>query len=73
VTERTGTILLTDLVQDPVPETTTSERSEKVDADADAPPIVLEEKQLLAVVLRKLDAGAPRKSRIQVDDASALI
>ena len=25
------------------------------------------------MVLRKLDAGAPRKSRIQVDDASALI
>ncbi|HTB58345.1 MAG TPA: 3'-5' exonuclease [Polyangia bacterium] len=65
--------MLTDLVQDPVPETTTPERSENVDADADAPPIVREEKQLLTVVLRKLDAGAPRKSRIQVDDASALI
>ena len=65
--------MLTDLVQDPVPETMTPERSENVDADADAPPIVREEKQLLTVVLRKLDAGAPRKSRIQVDDASALI
>jgi len=65
--------MLTDLVQDPVPETTTSERSGNVDADADAPEIVREEKQLLTVVLRKLDAGAPRKSRIQVDDASALI
>ena len=65
--------MLTDLVQDTIPETTTPERSENVDADADAPPIVREEKQLLAVVLRKLDAGAPRKSRIQVDDASALI
>ena len=32
-----------------------------------------EEQQLLEVVLRKLDAGAPRKTRIQVDDASALI
>src|SRR3954471_12085373 len=73
VTERSGTIMLTDLVQDPVPETTTPERSENVDADADAPAIVREEKQLLTVVLRKLDAGAPRKSRIQVDDASALI
>src|SRR3954471_8686958 len=73
VTEPTGTIMLTDLVQDPVPETTTPERSENVDADADASPIVREEKQLLTVVLRKLDAGAPRKSRIQVDDASALI
>ena len=65
--------MLTDLVQDPVPQTTTAERSENVDADADAPPIVREEKQLLTVVLRKLDAGAPRKSRIQVDDAGALI
>jgi len=71
--------MLTDLVQDPVPQTTKPERSENVDsdadasADADAPPIVREEKQLLAVVLRKLEAGAPRKSRIQVDDASALI
>jgi len=65
--------MLTDLVQDPVPQNTTPERSENVDADADAPPIVREEKQLLTVVLRKLDAGAPRKSRIQVDDASALI
>src|SRR3954463_5951527 len=73
VTERSGTIILTDLVQDPVPETTTPERSENVDADADAPAIVREEKQLLTVVLRKLDAGAPRKSRIQVDDAGALI
>ena len=69
--------MLTDLVQDPVPHPTTPERSENVEtdtpADADAPPIVREEKQLLTVVLRKLDAGAPRKSRIQVDDASALI
>ncbi len=71
--------MLTDLVQDPVPHTTTPERSENVDSDADAPPdadapaVVREEKQLLAVVLRKLEAGAPRKSRIQVDDASALI
>ncbi len=71
--------MLTDLVQDPLPHPTTPERSENVDADAeaqadaDAPSIVREEKQLLTVVLRKLDAGAPRKSRIQVDDASALI
>src|SRR3954471_22487043 len=73
VTERSGTIMLTDLVQDPVPETTTPERSENVDADADAPAIVREEKQLLTVVLRKLDAGAPRKTRTHVDDASTLI
>ena len=38
-----------------------------------APPIVREEQQLLDVVLRKLDGGTPRKARIQVDDASALI
>jgi DNA helicase-2/ATP-dependent DNA helicase PcrA len=36
-------------------------------------PIVTEEQQLLAVVLRKLDAAAPRKSRAPVDDASSLI
>jgi DNA helicase-2/ATP-dependent DNA helicase PcrA len=41
-------------------------------ADADAPPIVQEELHLLDVVLRKLDGGT-RKTRIQVDDASALI
>ncbi|HVV17438.1 MAG TPA: 3'-5' exonuclease [Polyangia bacterium] len=38
-----------------------------------APEIVREEEQLLSVVLRKLDGGAPRKGRIQVDDAGALI
>jgi len=38
----------------------------------DAPPIVREELHLLEVVLRKLDGGT-RKTRIQVDDASALI
>ncbi len=65
--------MLTDLVQDPVPHTTAPERSGDVDSDAAAPEIVREEKQLLTVVLRKLDAGAPRKTRIQVDDASALI
>jgi DNA helicase-2/ATP-dependent DNA helicase PcrA len=36
-------------------------------------PIVAEEQQLLQVVLRKLDAAAPRKSRAPVDDASSLI
>src|SRR5579863_7641531 len=79
MTEGSRRIMLTDLVQDPIPQTTTPERSENVDAaadaqaDADAQPIVREEKQLLTVVLRKLDAGAPRKARIQVDDAGALI
>ena len=70
--------MLTGLVQQP-----TSDSSDAADggapvgaaaAEADeAPPIVREEQQLLEVVLRKLDAGAPRKARIQVDDASALI
>jgi DNA helicase-2/ATP-dependent DNA helicase PcrA len=36
-------------------------------------PIVAEEQQLLGVVLRKLDAAAPRKSRAPVDDAGSLI
>jgi DNA helicase II / ATP-dependent DNA helicase PcrA len=65
--------MLTDLVQDPQPQTTPPEASPSVDDDAGAPAIVREEKQLLTVVLRKLDAGGPRKTRIQVDDASALI
>jgi DNA helicase-2/ATP-dependent DNA helicase PcrA len=61
-------------VQDqPQPQPASPEASRNVEADADAPEIVREEKQLLSVVLRKLDAGAPRKTRIQVDDASALI
>jgi DNA helicase-2/ATP-dependent DNA helicase PcrA len=59
-------------VQDqPQPHPTSPEASRNVDDDA--PEIVREEKQLLSVVLRKLDAGGPRKTRIQVDDASALI
>ncbi|HEY6475978.1 MAG TPA: 3'-5' exonuclease [Polyangia bacterium] len=65
--------MLADLVQDPQSQTTPPEASGNVEDDADAPEIVREEKQLLSVVLRKLDAGGPRKTRIQVDDASALI
>ena len=63
--------MLTDLVPDPQPHPTPPEASGNVEDDA--PEIVREEKQLLTVVLRKLDAGGPRKTRIQVDDASALI
>ena len=61
-------------MQDPSPQSTpaTSGEATGVD-DAEAPEIVREEKQLLNIVLRKLDAGSPRKNRIQVDDASALI
>jgi DNA helicase-2/ATP-dependent DNA helicase PcrA len=40
--------------------------------DPDLPPIVAEEESLLRIVLRKLDEG-PKKSRLQVDDAGALI
>jgi DNA helicase-2/ATP-dependent DNA helicase PcrA len=40
--------------------------------DHDIPRIVAEEDSLLKVVLRKLDEG-PKKSRLQVDDAGALI
>jgi len=40
--------------------------------DPDLPPIVAEEESLLRVVLRKLEEG-PKKSRLQVDDAGALI
>ena len=40
--------------------------------DHDIPRIVAEEDSLLQVVLRKLDEG-PKKSRLQVDDAGALI
>jgi DNA helicase II / ATP-dependent DNA helicase PcrA len=64
--------MLTDLVNDPnvqsAPATPAPEQ-----ASAEAPDIVREEEQLLTVVLRKLDGGAPRKGRIQVDDAGALI
>jgi DNA helicase-2/ATP-dependent DNA helicase PcrA len=42
------------------------------DKDDETPPIVAEEESLLRVVLRKLDAGQ-KKTRLQVDDASALI
>src|SRR5262245_15769484 len=42
------------------------------ETDDGPPPIVREEQQLLEVVLRKLDS-VTRKTRIQVDDASALI
>ncbi len=40
--------------------------------DPDLPAIVAEEESLLRVVLRKLEEG-PKKSRLQVDDAGALI
>jgi DNA helicase-2/ATP-dependent DNA helicase PcrA len=43
------------------------------EAVAEVPPIVGEEQHLLQIVLRKLDAAAPRKSRAPVDDASSLI
>jgi DNA helicase-2/ATP-dependent DNA helicase PcrA len=42
------------------------------DSPPSVPPIVEEEESLLRVVLRKLDSQ-PKKSRLQVDDASSLI
>ena len=72
--------MLTDLVQHPSSDTADSAPDETGRADGmpeaageAPPPIVREELQLLDVVLRKLDGGTPRKARIHVDDASALI
>ena len=80
VTSRRGAIMLTDLLENPNP--TAQAGSNAEDAGPAAPasppvpavsPIVVEEEQLLDVVLRKLDGGAPRRTRVQVDDASTLI
>jgi DNA helicase-2/ATP-dependent DNA helicase PcrA len=64
--------MLTDLVSDPSLHATSADPPDPA-PEARAPLIVREEEQLLSVVLRKLDGGAPRKGRIQVDDAGALI
>jgi DNA helicase-2/ATP-dependent DNA helicase PcrA len=61
--------MLTDLLENPATETADASGGDTTEA----PPIVREEQQLLDVVLRKLDAGAPKRARTQVDDASALI
>ena len=72
--------MLTGLVQHPTSDTIddapegAGRAAGTPDADGEAPPpIVGEEQHLLDIVLRKLDGGTPRKARIQVDDASALI
>ena len=67
--------MLTDLVQHPNSDSAAGDPvGVAAEEQGDAPPpIVREEQQLLDVVLRKLDGGTPRKARIQVDDASALI
>jgi DNA helicase-2/ATP-dependent DNA helicase PcrA len=68
--------MLTGLVQHPTSDSSGSGDPVGLtaeDADEAPPPIVREEQHLLDVVLRKLDDGGPRKVRIQVDDASALI
>jgi len=68
--------MLADLL-DPQNETSAAAGAAVEDAgrpDAEpAPVIVAEEQQLLAIVLRKLDGAAPRKSRAHVDDAGSLI
>ncbi len=63
--------MLADLLENPAPEAA-GNAAEHSEAE-DTPAIVREEQQLLAVVLRKVDGGAPKKVRIAVDDASALI
>jgi len=75
VTATAGATMLTGLVQQQSSDASASSDLIGGDTDgmAEAPPIVREEQQLLEVVLRKLDGGGPRKVRIQVDDASALI
>jgi DNA helicase-2/ATP-dependent DNA helicase PcrA len=77
MTSRSTTIMLADLL-DPQNESSAvpaapPETEGAVDSSAPLPPIVAEEQQLLSVVLRKLDAAAPRKARSPVDDASSLI
>src|SRR5689334_19404058 len=79
VTATAGATMLTGLVQHPSPNSSGDGDPVRVNAeivhegvDAETPPIVKEELHLLDVVLRKLDGGT-RKTRIQVDDASALI
>ena len=78
VTATAGATMLTDLVQHPTSDSSAGDpvgvaAEEHGEATTPPPLIVREEQQLLDVVLRKLDGGAPRKARIQVDDASALI
>ena len=76
MTATAGATMLTGLVQQPTPIPAGADDPAGVaaeGADDAPPPIVREEQQLLDVVLRKLDGGGPRKARIQVDDASALI
>jgi DNA helicase-2/ATP-dependent DNA helicase PcrA len=70
--------MLTGLVQQPTSDSSGADdpggvTGEGARPDDGPPPIVREELHLLDVVLRKLDGGGPRKVRIQVDDASALI
>ena len=69
--------MLTGLVQRPTSDSSGAVDPAEVTAetapvDDGLPPIVSEELHLLDVVLRKLDGGT-RKTRIHVDDASALI
>ena len=78
VTATAGATMLTGLVQQPTSDSSGADdpgalTAEGAQADDGPPPIVQEELHLLDVVLRKLDGGGPRKVRIQVDDASALI
>ena len=69
MTSTHGDTMLADLLENTATHTEDSSGGETTDV----PPIVREELQLLDVVLRKLDAGGPKRTRTHVDDASALI
>jgi DNA helicase-2/ATP-dependent DNA helicase PcrA len=73
MTSRSTTIMLTDLLDPQNDSSAVPVATTDTEAPNSAPPIVAEEQQLLSVVLRKLDAAAPRKARAPVDDASSLI
>ena len=53
-------------------EAAAAQSAEPTNSTGEAPSVVAEEESLLAVVLRKLDAGQKR-SRLPVDDAGALV
>jgi DNA helicase-2/ATP-dependent DNA helicase PcrA len=71
MTAALGATMLSDLLEHVSSDSPVEDAAAGSETD---PPIVREEKQLLEVVLRKLDGTTGKKTpRIQVDDASALI
>jgi DNA helicase-2/ATP-dependent DNA helicase PcrA len=67
--------MLADLVdpQNETPPSAEAAPDAAISPETAPPPIVAEEQNLLAIVLRKLDGAAPRKARAYVDDAGSLI